>query len=63
MLRDMNLAVAANDDRAIEVLASGLPLFFGAQFAADATVRSVLLLMEEDNGVRKLSSLWKGWPQ
>ena len=33
-LRDMNLAVTAQDDRAIEVLASGLPLFFGAQLAA-----------------------------
>ena len=38
MLRDMNLAVEANDDRAIEVLASGLPLFFGALLAVDITV-------------------------
>ena len=41
-LCDMNLAVAANDDRAIEVLASGLPLFFGAQLAVDITVRCAL---------------------
>ena len=41
-LCDMNLAVAANDDRAIEVLASGLPLFFGAQLAVDSTVRCAL---------------------
>ena len=38
----MNLAMAASDDRAIEVLASGLPLFFGAQLAADITVRCAL---------------------
>ena len=41
-LCDMNLAVAANDDGAIEVLASGLPLFFGAQLAVDITVRCAL---------------------
>ena len=39
---NMNLAVAANDDTSIEVLASGLPLFFGAQLAVDITVRSAL---------------------
>ena len=42
MLQDMNLAVAVNDDRAIEVLASGLSLFFGAQLAVDITVRCAL---------------------
>ena len=41
-LCDMNLAVVANDDRAIEVLASGLPVFFGAQLVVDITVRSAL---------------------
>ena len=41
-LCDMNLAVSANDDTAIEVLASGLPLFFGAQLAVDITVRCAL---------------------
>ena len=30
-LIDMSVAVTAQDDRAIEVFASGLPLFFGAQ--------------------------------
>ena len=34
-LRDMNLTVTAQDDRAIEVLASGLSLFFGAKLAVD----------------------------
>ena len=40
-LRDMNhrLSVAADDERAIEVLASGLPLFFRAQLAVDVTLR------------------------
>ena len=36
-LRDMNVVVAAHDDRAIEVLATGLPLFFGAELAVDIT--------------------------
>ena len=41
-LLDMNVAVTAQDDRAIEVLASGLPLFFGAQLAVDITLRCAL---------------------
>ena len=41
-LRDMNVAVPAPDERAIEVLASGLHLFQGAQLAVDVTVRSAL---------------------
>ena len=41
-LRDMNVVVAAHDDRAIEVLATGLPLFFGAQLAVDITLRCTL---------------------
>ena len=36
-LVDMNVAVHANDERAVEVLASGLPLFHGAQLAVDIT--------------------------
>ena len=41
-LRDMNLlSVAADDERAIEVLASGLPLF-KAQLAVDVTLRCAL---------------------
>ena len=39
-LRDMNVAVEANDERAIEVLATGLPLHQGAQLAVDITLRS-----------------------
>ena len=39
-LLDMNLlAVAANDDRAIEVLVSGLALFFEARLAVDISLR------------------------
>ena len=41
-LRDVNVTVSANDEGAIEVLASGLPLFQGAQLAVDITIRSVL---------------------
>ena len=41
-LRDMNVAVEANDERAIEVLATGLPLHQGAQLAVDITQRSAL---------------------
>ena len=39
-LRDMNVTVPADDDRAIEVLASGLPKQHGAQLAIDITLRS-----------------------
>ena len=42
LLRDMNVAVRAEDERRIEVLASGLPLFHGAQLAVDITLRSAL---------------------
>ena len=38
----MNVAVPANDARAVEVLASGLPLFHGAQLAVDITLRCAL---------------------
>ena len=42
-LRDMNLlSVAADDEKAIEVLASGLPLVFGAQLAVGVTLRCAL---------------------
>ena len=41
-LRDMDLAISAHDERAIEVLATGLPLFFGAQLAVDITLRCAL---------------------
>ena len=38
----MNIAVPTDDARAVEVPASGLPLFHGAQLAVDTTLRSVL---------------------
>ena len=41
-MRDMNVAVAAEDERAIEVMASGLPIRQGAQLAVDVTVRCAL---------------------
>ena len=41
-LRDMNLSVPATDERAIEVLASGLPMNHGAQMAVDITMRSAV---------------------
>ena len=41
-LRDMNVQIRADDERAIEVLASGLPIFHGAQLAVDITLRSPL---------------------
>ena len=39
-LRDMNIVCPANDDREIEVVASGLRLRHGAQLAVDVTLRS-----------------------
>ena len=41
-LRDMVIAVPANDETAVEVLAAGLPLHHGAQLVVDITLRSVL---------------------
>ena len=41
-LRDMNVVVHADDERAIEVLAAGLPIRHGAQLAVDITLRSAL---------------------
>ena len=41
-LRDLNVAVRATDERQIEVIASGLPVYGGAQLAVDVTLRSVL---------------------
>ena len=41
-LRDMNSNVPATDERAIEVLASGLELNHGAQLAVDITVQSAV---------------------
>ena len=41
-LCDMNVAVSAADERRVEVLASGVACFGGAQLAVDATLRSPL---------------------
>ena len=41
-LMEMNVGVAAADERRIEVLASGLPCFGGAQVAVDITLRHFL---------------------
>ena len=41
-LRDMNINVAAQDSRRIEVLAQDLPCFSGARLAVDTTLRSAL---------------------
>ena len=41
-LRDMDIAVSAEDERAIEVLALGLPLHHVAQLAVDVTLRCAL---------------------
>ena len=41
-LRDMNATVRSDDERVLEVLASGLPLHHGAQLAVDITLRSAL---------------------
>ena len=41
-LVDMNIAVPACDERAVEVLASGLPLYHEAQLAVDITLKCVL---------------------
>ena len=38
-LRDMNVAVSAQDELAIEVLASGLPIHRGTQLPVDVTMR------------------------
>ena len=50
LLREMNVAVRAEDERRIEVLASGLPLFDGAQLAVD-TLRSALTSNGAEAGI------------
>ena len=42
LLRDLNLNVTANDERRLEVIANGLPLWGGKQVAIDTTVISAL---------------------
>ena len=38
LVRDLNVVVARFDDRRIEVIANGLPLWNGAQLAVDTTI-------------------------
>ena len=42
LVRDLNVAVSRFDDRRIEVIANGLPLWNGAQIAVDTTIVSPL---------------------
>ena len=42
LVRDLNVAVSRFDDRRVEVIANGLPLWNGAQLAVDATIVSPL---------------------
>ena len=42
LLRDLNLVVQRQDERRIEVIANGLPLWSGAQLAVDTTLVSAL---------------------
>ena len=42
LLRDMNVGVSSADERCVEVLASGLPCYGGAQLAVDVTLRGFL---------------------
>ena len=41
--QDIDLTISARNDRAIEVLATGLPLFFGAQLAVDIILRCAVV--------------------
>ena len=50
LLRDLNLAVPAGDERRIEVIANGLPLWGGKQLAVDTTVVSALTGSGEARG-------------
>ena len=54
MLRDMNIAVPAADERRLEVLVSGLPVFGGSQLAVDVTLRSCLTR----DGVARANAHW-----
>ena len=46
-LRDLDLSIGAMDQRRIEVIAEGLPVFHGAQLAIDATLVSPLRADDE----------------
>lgn len=58
LVRDLNVAVLAGDERRLEVVCSGVPVMGGSQLAIDVTLRSVLTRDGEprprsdwDNGV------------
>ena len=53
-LRDLNMTVPASDERAIEVIASGLPCYGGRQLAIDITIRSAI----DRNGCAKPQAYW-----
>ena len=46
-LRDLNVVVRGDDERCIEVVASGLPLHHGAQLAVDITMCSAVTSSDE----------------
>ena len=46
-LRDLNVADRGDDERCIEVVASGLPLYHGAQLAVEVTMRSAVTSSDE----------------
>ncbi len=54
-IRDLNIAARADDERQIEVIASGLPIFGGSQLAVDVTLRSVL----RGDGSSRSQAYWK----
>ena len=54
-LRDLNVAVPPGDERRIEVIASGLPVYGGSQLAIDITMRSPL----HANGSHKTAADWE----
>ena len=55
-LLDMNVTVRADDERVLEVLASGSPLHHGAQLAVDITLRSAL------SPISQCCSCQRHWP-
>ena len=52
LVRDLNVAPSRQDDRRIEVIANGLPLWGGVQVAVDTTLVSPLTANGESPGVR-----------
>ena len=55
LVRDLNVATTSADERRLEVVVSGLPVFGGAQLALDVTARSVLTR----NGQPRSTADWK----